>query len=403
MLRSQEPLAPSRVLFLAPQPFHSLRGACIANLLTIKALAAMGFDVDVLTFPGGEDPRIAGVRILRLPSLPGLRWIPIGFSRRKLLLDAVMGAAMIPLLAAGRYGVVHASEDSVFPAAILKRFFRFRLVYDMDDILSQRLEQVGVLRSASALRLARAVERWMMRSADQIVANSAHTASYAAGVVGPRGVLSYDHVPFDAGWVESQAMDGSAHLPRERNADQVILYAGNMEPYQGVELLLESLPSVLRRLPGARCVIVGGEKEQIDRLRRRAEELGIDAMLTWLGQRPFPEAFRLMRSADVLVSPMTQVKAVPMKLYAYAASGRPIVATTLPNNTEILDQDTALLVDPSPVHLADGIVTLLEDRALGERLAANARGLACRCAERSALVCLLEAYGRLSAFPGEAP
>ena len=39
---------------------------------------------------------------------------------------------------------MHASEDSVFPAAILKRFFRFRLVYDMDDILSQRLEQVGV-------------------------------------------------------------------------------------------------------------------------------------------------------------------------------------------------------------------------------------------------------------------
>lgn len=385
-----------RILFLAPQPFYTLRGTCMANLQVLKALSALGLSVDVITFPGGQDPRIPGIRIFRLPSLPGVRWLPIGFSRRKLLLDAVMGMVLIPFLATHRYDIVHASEDSAVLAALLKPFFRFRFVYDMDDILSLRLEQAGVLRTAWLLRLVRAVERWMLGSADLVVANSSSTARYAAAVAGSERVLSYDHVPFDEGWTEPETGNASLRRDEDLHGKKIILYAGNTEAYQGVELLIESLPLVCDRLRDACCVIVGGEPEQIARLRRRAEELGVAPMLRWLGQRPFPETFSFMRQADVLISPMTQTKAVPMKLYAYAASGRPIVATSLPNNTELLDQDTALFVDPRPDLLAAGIIRVLEDRALSQRLSDGARDLARRCVKRSALSCLRETYEQLA-------
>jgi len=389
--------ASARILFLAPQPFHSLRGVCLAHVQVLKALSAMGMKVDVITFPGGVDPRIPGVRIFRLPSLPGIRWLPIGFSWRKLLLDAMLGAVMVPILATHRYDIVHASEDSALPAALLKPFFRFRLVYDMDDILSQRLEQACVLRSAWAVRAARALERWMLRSCDLVVANSSSTARYADAVVGVQRVITYDHVPFDEGWAEAEMKGFDLRRDENLNGKKIILYAGNTEPYQGVELLIESLPLVRDRLADACCVIVGGEAQQVARLRVRAQELGVAPMLRWLGQRPFPETFELMRQADVLISPMTQAKAVPMKLYAYAASGRPIVATSLPNNTELLDSDTALFVDPRPDLLAVGIIRILEDRALSQRLSDGARGLAERCVKRSVLSCLREPYGQLAA------
>lgn len=390
------PSEPARILFLAPQPFYTLRGTCMANAQVLKALSALGLSVDVITFPGGYDPRIAGVRIFRLPSVPGLRWLPIGFSWRKLLLDAAMGLLMTAFLATGRYDIVHASEDSAMLAALLKPFFRFRFVYDMDDILSLRLQSAGVLRSAWALRLARALERWMLRSCDLVVANSLSTARYAGEIAGPRRVLSYDHVPFDEGRLEPDGDDASLRRDWDLGGRKIIMYAGNMEAYQGVELLVESLPHVCARLPEACCVIVGGQAEQVARLRLRAEQLGVAPMLRWLGRRPFPETFQLMRQADVLISPMTQAKAVPMKLYAYAAAGRPIVATSLPNNTELLDHDTALFVDPRPDLLAAGIVRVLEDRALSERLSGRARVLARRCVEHSALSCLRETYGQLA-------
>jgi glycosyltransferase involved in cell wall biosynthesis len=83
-----------------------------------------------------------------------------------------------------------------------------------------------------------------------------------------------------------------------------------------------------------------------------------------------------MRAADALVSPMTEVKAVPMKLYAYLSAGRPIVATALPNHEQILTGGTALLVPPRPDALADSLCRVFENPELARRLSSATRGLA---------------------------
>ena len=43
-----------RILFLAPQPFFEVRGTPLAVLHMTRALAALGHEVDLLTFPQGE-------------------------------------------------------------------------------------------------------------------------------------------------------------------------------------------------------------------------------------------------------------------------------------------------------------------------------------------------------------
>ena len=142
--------------------------------------------------------------------------------------------------------------------------------------------------------------------------------------------------------------------------------------YQGLDLLLESLPEVFRRSPQTCCVVIGGEPEQIEAFRRRAGELGVGSQMRWLGKRPIPETLRTMRLADVLVSPMTQEKAVPMKLYAYMASGVPIVATDIPNHNLVLDAQSAVLVPPEAPALAGGILKALEDREGARRMGERA-------------------------------
>lgn len=382
----------TRLLFLAPQAFQPLRGVCIANLQAIAALARLGWRVDVLSFPGGETPAMPGARFHTFCARLDFGPVPIGFSWRKVLLDLLLAASLVSRLLRERYDAVHASEESFFVAALLKPFFGFRLVYDMDDILSQRLEQAGVL-SGTLLRLARAVEGALMRAADLVVANSEHTARRAAEAVGQERVLRYDHAPFDS---DGPAVELLAPPPTYGAGCELVVYAGNLEPYQGVGLLLESLPDVLRRRPRALCLVVGGEPEQVESLRRRARELGLSDGLSFLGKLPLEESFALMRAAAVLVSPVVQAKAVPMKLYAYLAAGRPIVATNLPNNTELLDEDSALLVAPHPCALADGLVRVLENPSLARRLAEGAQGLPARRPWRSPASCLREAYARLA-------
>jgi len=80
--------------------------------------------------------------------------------------------------------------------------------------------------------------------------------------------------------------------------------------------------------------------------------------------------------ATVLVSPRVRGTNTPMKVYSYLDSGRPVLATRLPTHTQVLDDEVALLVDPQPEPMAQGLVRLLQDEGLRERLAANARRFA---------------------------
>jgi glycosyltransferase involved in cell wall biosynthesis len=274
------------------------------------------------------------------------------------------------LLLRRRHRFVHACEESAFLAALLKPVFGFRLIYDMDDVLSLRLRRSGFLKSRRHVRLVAALERWLLRRCDAVVTNSRETTRYARARVPAERLAFYHHAPSLPPAAPDAAGDRRRLLDRwGLDGKKVILYAGNLEPYQGVDLLVESLPEVFSAMPGACCVVIGGQTGRIDSLKRRCGSLGMESSVRWLGPRPFDETYEFMRAADVLVSPMTQKKAVPMKLYAYVGSGTPIVATDLPNHRELLDEDSAVLVRPESGALARGILKVLEGDAAPERRA----------------------------------
>ena len=71
-----------RILIVAPQPFFSDRGTPIAILQVIRALRELTYDVDVLTYPIGENLELPGVRIFRSSNPLRVRHVKIGFSWR---------------------------------------------------------------------------------------------------------------------------------------------------------------------------------------------------------------------------------------------------------------------------------------------------------------------------------
>lgn len=355
---------PSKVLFLAPQPYFRLRGICLAEQICLEVLSGQGLEVDVLTFPFGENPApLPGIRILRIPSLPGISDVPIGPSLAKILMDLWSFPWLAARLCRGGYRFVHACEEGVFLAAFLQPFFGFRLIYDMDDVLSLRLARSGFLRCAPLGRCVAALERWLLRRADVVVTNSSETTRFARRYRAAGSIVFYDHAPSLPSSLSGRRCDPAERegLRRREHLEgrKVILYAGNLEPYQGVGLLIESLPEVFRASPLACCVVIGGGADQIEALRRRCRVLGIGDGVRFLGARPFAETFQFMQAADVLVSPMTQKKAVPMKLYAYVGSGTPILATDLPNHRELLDEESAVLVPARSGPLSEGLLRIL--------------------------------------------
>ena len=62
-----------------------------------------------------------------------------------------------------------------------------------------------------------------------------------------------------------------------------------------------------------------------------------------------------------------------MKIYSYLASGKPVLATRILSHTQILTDQIAYLVDPTPTAIATGMRRLLDEPALGEEIGARAR------------------------------
>jgi glycosyltransferase involved in cell wall biosynthesis len=155
-----------------------------------------------------------------------------------------------------------------------------------------------------------------------------------------------------------------------------VLYTGTFEAYQGLDLLFAAHAHVLGERPDARLVLAGGTSEQVDAARVQARAAGIEPATQFLGQRPADQIPALLDAADVLVSPRSTGTNTPLKIYQYLRSGRPIVATRLLTHTQVLDDEVAILTEPTPAALAEGILAAIRDPARGAAIGARARHLA---------------------------
>jgi glycosyltransferase involved in cell wall biosynthesis len=158
-------------------------------------------------------------------------------------------------------------------------------------------------------------------------------------------------------------------MKRELEIDGLmLLYVGNLAPYQGIDLLLESFALVLQQTQQADLVIIGGQAPDIRKYQRQAQHLGMQCKVHFCGPKP-PERLReYLSAADILVSPRISGKNTPMKLYSYLDSGVAIVATDIPTHTQLLDSGVAMLAEPSPKPFAAAILRLIQDETLRQRL-----------------------------------
>jgi hypothetical protein len=157
-----------RILLLAPQPFYEDRGTPIAVALVLKVLSERGARVDVVTYHEGRDVTLPHVTLHRIPQLPLVRRIRPGLSWKKIVCDVFVLLSAVRLAAGRRYDVVHAVEEAVFVALLLRWLFGIPYVYDMDSSLARQVtEQVPRLRPLAAALAA--CERLAIRQATAVV------------------------------------------------------------------------------------------------------------------------------------------------------------------------------------------------------------------------------------------
>jgi glycosyltransferase involved in cell wall biosynthesis len=366
-----------KILMIAPQPFLEERGAPFAIYHHIKALLQMGHTVDLVTYHIGKPVNLPGLRIFRIPSIPGIHKIKVGPSMVKLPLDLLVFCLAFWRLCIMHYDCIHTHEEAGIIGVLLSYTFGRKHLYYMHSDLSQQIVSSDFTKNPFIIHMVKSLQKLIVTKAHSVIAICPDIETTARNM-SPRTPIYM---------VENSAVDENLPMPHPDEVEQtrqelnlgkgpVLLYTGTLESYQGIDRLIRSIPAVHKILPDINYVLVGGQPAQIERLYAQAKELGIHDVIRFVGHRPLIEMPKYMALADVLVSPRSKGTNTPLKLYTYLHSGKPILATDIFSQTQVLSSEIALLVPPTAEGLAQGTLDLLLNPQLAAKLGKNGQRFA---------------------------
>jgi glycosyltransferase involved in cell wall biosynthesis len=362
-----------RVLLIAPQPFFMNRGTPINVRAMVESLSERGYLIDLLVYPFGEEVEIDKVTIIRSPRFPMISFVPIGPSWQKLLLDALLVPKAIQLVLTKRYSVIHGVEEAGCVAGILAILKRVPYIFDMDSCVPDQLRQSGFITSPLLLSFVERIETFFIRRATAVLTVCSSLSRKVRQIAPGVPVAQIEDFPYDTAMQVDERLVGRLREELAVGPRKVALYTGNLEPYQGIDLLIEAFALAIKRFDERHIpllLLVGGgstEDELVVRYRRKAEALGIAPFVVLTGSRPASEMGSFMELADVLLSPRSEGSNTPLKVYSYMAAEKPIVATRIESHTQVLDDSTAYLAEPNPESYSGQLVDALEQSEVGQQ------------------------------------
>jgi glycosyltransferase involved in cell wall biosynthesis len=358
-----------KVLFISPQPFFEERGTPIAVLELIRVLGSLGHKVDLYTYPIGRDIEVDGLNIIRSPGGLFFKDVQPGPSYRKGILDVFLFLKTLLALFGKRYDVIHAVEEAAFFSVILKKIFRIPLIYDMDSSIPSQIYYTGFIKNSLVQRFATSLERWAIKNSSLVITVCRSLTDIVKKEFPEKPVYQIEDLPlvFEEDMVSNEVLE-KVKKDLDIDGSVVIVYTGNFEGYQGLELLINAIPHVVKKVEDVKFLLVGGEERQVNELKRKSENIGIREKVVFTGKRPLEEMPLYMGVSDMLVSPRIEGTNTPLKIYTYLKSGKPIVATNLLTHTQVLNRDIAVLTEPEPESLAEGIILLVKDRRFREEM-----------------------------------
>ena len=324
---------------------------------TCEALARQGVVVELIV-PNrrthiGDDPfgyyAVEKIfSITRLPVIDTVKWGKIGF-----IVETISFAVAAFFHLRGRYtdAIFGRDETILYPLSFLSTR---RLVWETHTGAWNFFAKKLVTRATHIITISQGLKDYYVKH----------------GVSTRKLFVAHDGVDLEGFALNISQKDARQFLglPEDKS---IALYAGRLDGWKGVDTFFSSVHFFDE---GIIPVVIGGEDWEVQKLSKDHPKV------KFLGYKPYAELARNLRAADVLVLPNNGKDEVsvnftsPHKLFAYMATGIPIVASDLPSIREILDEQSATLVEAdNPLALARGIIKVLNKDVLTKDHGLNAK------------------------------
>ncbi|MBW2272394.1 MAG: glycosyltransferase family 4 protein [Deltaproteobacteria bacterium] len=362
-----------RLAMIGAFPFPYPQGSQIFLADQARALCALGAAPVLLTYGRG-----AGAAPDDLELAPGPRWLSPRAMRSgpqwsKPAADAALAAAYLAEHRRESFDLALAHNAEAAAVALAARpFTGVPVLYVVHTILGWELSAYGPERWRSALDAAGSlVDRAIARQADGILA----LCRDAAEILAPhsRGRIRVLPPGLDPSPPPSEDTQRESCDRQGLEPGRFVLYTGNLDGYQDLDLLAEAAAELDRQS-------TEGAARSVPIVVATHDASGSES---WLARSPrlrciqvpdFDEMRALTFAAGVLVLTRRRRGGFPVKLLNYMEAGRPIVAFEgIASGFEHRRNAWLLRRDAGARDVADALVALLDEPALGEALGHVAR------------------------------
>ncbi len=171
-------------------------------------------------------------------------------------------------------------------------------------------------------------------------------------------------------------------VKKELNFDKnthYVCFVGNLAPWQGVECLIQSAPSILEEIPNTKFLVVGDGVIK-EKLIKIAEKTGVSNEFIFTCSVPYEEVPKYINTSDVCVVPCIRkrnekIGLSALKAYEYLSCGRTTVVSNIKGISDlIVNSNSGIVVEPeNPKELSKAIIKLIKDEKLRGEMGRNGR------------------------------
>ena len=360
-------------------PLHS--GYTFRTRAILQHQRALGWETFHLTSPkqGKVSAAVEEVDNLvfhRSPPLGG--WIGAMPIVNQFALVSVLARRAREVIAEVKPDILHAHSPSLNGLAALSaaRSCGLPVVYEVRAFWEDAAVDHGTSSEWGVrYRLTRASETWVLRRASAIT-------TICEGL--RREMIEQRGIPAEKITVIPNAVDIEAFKVRE-GADpalraalglvgkRVVGFIGSFYAYEGLELLIRSMPAVLAHDPDVRLLLVGGGPQE-SALKALVRELALDNCVQFTGRVPHAEVQRYYDLVDLLAYPRLKMRltdlVTPLKPLEAMAQEKLVIASDVGGHRELIrDGENGFLFEQgSAESLARKVIEVFSSQEQWQRI-----------------------------------
>jgi glycosyltransferase involved in cell wall biosynthesis len=302
---------------------------------------------------------------------------PLGYFVEYTLALAAQFRLAVSVYARTRFRVLQACNppDTIFLIGLFFKLFGVRFIFDHHD-LNPELYEAKFGHRGFGYRLVCWAERLTFRTADVSIATN---ESYRE-VARVRGHMREERIFVVRSCPELARMRKRPAQPELKEGRRfLVVYLGVMGPQDGLELLLESIDSIVHRSQRQDILFVLiGAGTEVPRLKALAADKGLGSLVRFPGHLSDEEVAAYFSTAEVGVAPDPATpmndKSTMNKILEYMAFGLPVVLYDLTEGRRSAAGGALYARPGDPEDFARQILRILDSESLRRELGACGRG-----------------------------